>query len=219
MRPPWPTGIIELDTWLLDYWNFVQRGVPAGVDHGRYKHVELEAVRTGYNAHEESIGGGVAIDRVLLTAGNAAGNTWTAAISFILYLAQGTPINYAGFFVCLSGKVGSDDLNLRCYGEDADNIAAYQATTNNITNRTKTTAYTDKNEIDWPGGSYYEEFDVTDIIQEIVNRSNFDFGHHIGLMLYDNGSTSGTYGQFRGHENTSGKGPVLMVNTDFVKSE
>jgi len=129
-----------------------------------------------------------------------------------LNISQGTTITSAKIYrvvgngAMVDRYVGSNvwpvpstfTVKLRIYGEDNDNKDETPTTNSGFDALPRTTAYTDVQEnystpFGSSGANYIDDIDVTDIVQEIVNRSGWTSGNHIGFFIEDNGSTnSGT---------------------------
>lgn len=141
-------------------------------------------VGPGRDGHEVSSTGGVAIDRSILNIGDfGSGVTWMSCIQFPILIPRGATVSEAKLDLYLITLNGTP--NLRIYGEDTNNAAKVVATTNNISNRTLTTAYVDWN----PTSTEWNTIDITNIVQEIVNRSGFVSGN-ISIIFKDNGGAS-----------------------------
>jgi hypothetical protein len=129
-------------------------------------------------------------------------------------IPQGATITnaYVRFIVDVS-QSGSVAVDI--YGEDADNsVAIVDASSNNISNRTKTTAT-----VNWNvGGSgagvntAVDTVDISSIIQEIVNRAGWVAGNSIMIIFQD--PTTSNFREFESYDGESGDAPRLIVDFD-----
>ena len=92
---------------------------------------------------------------------------------------QGATITSATLSVWLNNSSYVDPVGT-FYGLDADNVAAFDGTDNEVTDKGLTTASLGWNASGLTHNQYYEH-DVTSIIQEIVNRGGWSAGNGIGI--------------------------------------
>jgi hypothetical protein len=78
-----------------------------------------------------------------------------------------------------SGNNGS----LKIYGEDTDDASSFNTHNCNITNRTKTSEYATWNLSSWNGYTYYYTPDIANVVQEIVNRTNWSSGNDMAFII------------------------------------
>jgi hypothetical protein len=102
-------------------------------------------------------------------------------------IPQGTTISYAELRIKAQFKVGTGRLKAIAYGIDEDNTADFSS---NPFGRTKTTANSTR-DVSPPEIGTYFEFDVTSLVQEIVNRAGWASGNNLGILVEDNGSDTG----------------------------
>jgi hypothetical protein len=104
-------------------------------------------------------------------------------------IPQGATIHSAKITFKAHSTQTTANCNIRIKGEDATHPVVY-STYANFAARIKTTAYQDWDAIEsWAANSDYDSPDITDIIQEIVNRVGWESGHNLGIFLEDHGST------------------------------
>lgn len=106
----------------------------------------------------------------------------------------------------------------RLFGEAVDDAEAF---TNNeaaflAREANKTTAYVDWKPDGWYAGNVYASPDIKTIIQEIVDRENWDSGNALVIFIddYDDRSTHAPYNYRDGYSYKSGgaaNGPILEV--------
>jgi len=124
-------------------------------------------------------------------------------------------------------ETDSETTNLTFWGEDADNPGAFQSTSYNISNRTKTSASVNWNVPSWSStGVTHQSPDIKTVIQEIVNRGGWSSGNALVVIVtgsgkrvaeaYD-GSTSQAPLLHVDYETTGGTAPtmsIMRVDTD-----
>jgi hypothetical protein len=124
----------------------------------------------------------------LWAVGNNGGETWKGAYRFEnLLLNQATTIYSAKLNLYVSARDGSSNILLRVFGIDEDDTVAFD-TNGAATARPKTTAFTD-NTSNISAGSGFN-IDVTSSVQEVINRSGWASGNHLGFIIDDNGTSA-----------------------------
>lgn len=82
-----------------------------------------------------------------------------------------------------------DDPDVTIYGDDTDSAATFTATSNDISNRTQTTAT-----VNWTASSVGTGIvttpDIATIIQEIIDRAGWSSGNAVAVVIKGNGSSS-----------------------------
>lgn len=100
--------------------------------------------------------------------------------------------------------------NVDIYGEDVDDSAAFAASVNNLTGRTKTTA-----KVDWDAvpasspGVIQSSPDIKTVIQEIVDRPGWVTGQDMSIILAPGGSNATR--TFLSYDGQNYSGPMLHV--------
>lgn len=125
--------------------------------------------------------------------GNYSGNVYRSWYRFQnVTIPQGATILSAKlqFQARVSSYNANEDCNVRIYFEDADNPAA-PSDLSNLTGRTLTTEYVDWTDIGaWSDDTWYDSPDLTDALQEVVDRGGFASGNAVIAHVLDNSSTS-----------------------------
>ncbi|MCB9196416.1 MAG: T9SS type A sorting domain-containing protein [Flavobacteriales bacterium] len=88
----------------------------------------------------------------------------------------------------------SGTANLVIYGEASDNAAAFTSSTNNLSNRTRTTTSVSWSPNSWStdqNGTNEQTPDITNIVSEIINRSGWDMGNALVILIEGSGTRSG----------------------------
>ena len=105
-------------------------------------------------------------------------------------IPQGATINSAYLAVTSSGNYIKDTVNSLIQGEDADTAAAF-TTVANYQGRTRTTAYTTWNGIShWSNGVEYLSDDISDVVQEITDRTAWVSGNNMVIFWDDHNAYS-----------------------------
>ncbi|MEE9355516.1 MAG: PilC/PilY family type IV pilus protein [Methylococcaceae bacterium] len=103
----------------------------------------------------------------------------------------------------------SSDTSLTVYGQDIDDSVAF-STVNNLSNRDKTDAEVSWSDISaWTQGVRYQTPDLTNIVQEIVNRTGWCGNNSLAFLLEGAGIRRAE--SFEGNPSAA---PVLRVNYD-----
>jgi hypothetical protein len=118
-------------------------------------------------------------------------------------IPQGSTIDSATLTINISGLDGSPDLNV--YGNDVDNAAVWSDPGNMPSDITKTTAL--KNAT--PGSTGSLAIDVTNIVQEIIDRGGWTSGNSLALCIFDNAGSGNNEIEFDSFE-TSGGSPATL---------
>ncbi len=154
-------------------WPEIQKRVTTSSD-------DAEEASTGYTQLTRS-GLHFMLDNANNTVPRAIGMRWTN-----IQVPPGAIIT-AAWISFTTATTGSNPLDIRFYGQAADNAPTFTTATYNITSRTKTKAYKD-----WIGvapwtilgeeGPAQESANLATIIQEIVNRPGWALGNSIVLI-------------------------------------
>jgi hypothetical protein len=132
---------------------------------------------------------------IILSAGTRWAGLWVDGSA----ISQGSTINSATLRYKAS-STSYDDPNIIWYGNDVDTASVFTTGAGNISTRTLTTAsVADKST--GIGADDYRDIDVTDIVQEIVDRASWSgpialigdcqsvtFTCNVRIVAYDNGS-------------------------------
>jgi len=149
-----------------------------------------------------------------LRFGKGSVNTYNCGVCFTaVNVPQGATITAAKLTFIAAQNVSGTTANARIYAEAADGPAAsftnkadYEARIANLT-----TEYVDWSSIGaWTQESSYDTPDITDVIQEIVDRAGWVSGNNITVFIKDNASSTSAYRQPDSYDYGS-KFPVLSV--------
>lgn len=136
----------------------------------------------GDDACEETGGAVSTSEATLRTYGKSL-----IGVRFQLFVPQGAIIDQVALKLFNDSNTVSS-FYVDIYAEDTDDSAAFSASANNLSARTKTTAH-----VAWISGSTPNSWTfspyINSVIQEVVSRSGWEFGNHITLLLEVDDST------------------------------
>jgi hypothetical protein len=121
-----------------------------------------------------------------LTAGtiNTSGLNQRLGFRFTnVTVPQGATVTATGFGLYLTTTTADSPANATIHGHDTDNAATFTTSTNNISNRTLTTAsHTYSSSLTDVGVGYWG-VDITSVIQEIIDRPGWASGNSIVIIV------------------------------------
>ncbi len=141
---------------------------------------------------------------------------WNAGVRFQgVAIAQGSTIDLATLKLFERGTFASTATG-RIYGADVDDVGVW-GVGNEPKNITKTTAST---AISTANDAQYNDFDVTAVVQEIINRGGWVSGNDLGFAALNTlGDTMGTaVGQFVFYDYNAGQSVASVLEIDFTAS-
>jgi type IV pilus assembly protein PilY1 len=106
------------------------------------------------------------------------------------YIPQGVTITSAKI-VFKAGGSDSDTVNLRIRADKVADAPIYTATTSNISSRAQTTAFVDWSVGSWSTDDFYETPDLTSVVQEAVNQTDWCRGNAMAFTFKRNGVDTG----------------------------
>jgi hypothetical protein len=120
--------------------------------------------------------------------------TWNGYFRFPdITLPQGASVSMARIFVNVQSSEGSGNIRYRIRGLDEDNTASFNSGSHPA-DRSKTDAYTDLSlGIPAGGPGAFIESNVSNIVNEIIQRGGWSSGHAMGFAIDNNGSDNGVY--------------------------
>ncbi len=127
-------------------------------------------------------------------------------------IPQGATVTKAEIkFTSASDESGT--ANFIIHGEAHDNSPVFSATTNNISNRTQTSAAVQWNGVEaWTANNVYSSPELKSIVQEIVNRNGWCGSNAMSFIISENGSNS--LRRIKSYDASPDKAPVLYVEYD-----
>ena len=142
---------------------------------------------------------------------NLLGNNIINGLRFReMAIPQGATILEANLvFTANNSNTGSAPLTIK--GENADESGIFTGGAYNISGRTTTSQSVSDDEPSWTSNVQYKTPDLTNIIQAIVNRSNWKIGNDLSLII------SGS-GQRRAYsfDNSPAQAPILNVKVKYT---
>lgn len=106
------------------------------------------------------------------------------------YIPQGVTITSAKIAFKAGGS-DSDTVALRISADKIPDAPIYTATTSNISGRAQTTATVDWSVGAWTSDNFYETPDLTSVVQEIVNQTDWCRGNAMAFTFKRNGTNTG----------------------------
>ena len=108
-------------------------------------------------------------------------------------------------FTAQEDEYGS--ARVKIYGQDLGNPVTFSSNDDDITDRTKTSASKTWNIGTWSGNSTYNTPDITDIVEEIVDRGDWSSGNSMVFIIkYEYGDRDA-----HSYDGSSSKAPLLVV--------
>lgn len=162
-------------------------------------------------------GGAITLNSAGVRFGEAAASEYHAGVRFRgVGIASGYKILAAYVLYYAENNLAANDVDIRIYGEDADNAAAF-TTYANFMGRTLTTAYS---EVDtWQAhaaGTAYTTVDVTGVVQEILDRPGWVSGNALALIFQNQGSTTAAaYRDMSAQDSVANPAPCLHIVLEF----
>lgn len=147
-----------------------------------------------------------------ISLGNVVGNTSNGGFRFQnLGIPQGSTINSA--YIKLYSRQAGSNVLLKIYGDDVDDSLVFADTASQrVNDRTTTTAAVDW-DATWTGGEGYKQSpDIKDIVQEIIDRANWEEGNALTLIIKDDGSGSGDDAKVTTYDNDPTEAAILEIN-------
>jgi len=152
------------------------------------------------------------ITRTELRFGNDA-NPKIAGMRFLsVTVPQGTTLTSATLTVTWAATYStSNTIQGNLYGENVDNSAIFTAANGNISGRTLTTAVVASGSINNVTLDATKAWDVTTIVQEIVNRAGWVSGNALSILFKDNGSTGSEWQDVWSYDGSTTKAAKLDI--------
>lgn len=130
---------------------------------------------------------------------------------------QGTQIDSATLTVrAVTASSGTVDITVDIYGVDEDNVSAWADSTNNPKNATLTTASVSHTVTSNWSTPQEDEIDVTDIVQEILDRGGWSSGNALAFYTENGGGSVGTPSLKWVHYDAVGIGTFYAAKLEIV---
>lgn len=170
--------------------------------------------RDGYQLNDSGLFGDITSG--VIHVGNNS-NPVVAAFGFTgVTIPQGATINSASLILTGAGtyNAGAATIQATIYGEDADDSAVLTTANGNMSTRTNTTASVATGSLVSVVLDTEYPFDVTSIIQEIVDRAGWVSGNALTLLLRDNGSDGSEWQEYYSYDGDPMKAAKLNIEYD-----
>ncbi len=160
---------------------------------------------------EENSSGGIYTNSsdIELVADGSKGNQTIGLRFGNLNIPQGATITNA-YVQFTTDETNSGTTNLTIRAHDSDNASAFTTSSNNVSNRSKTSASVAWSPSAWSSvgqaGSNQRTPELKNVIQEVVSRSGFGTNSHIVLIITGTGERTA-----EAYDGTSSSAPLLHV--------
>jgi len=144
------------------------------------------------------------------------GSTESGALRFAnVVIPKNYNVSSATLLIKIGSRRGTSPVKSRVYGLDEDNTGDFSSSPGS---RDRTTATTTGEYS--PTGTGSQTFNVTDIVKEIVARSGWTSGNHLGFWIQDDGTNQSTsndiYNSYNGEPNDSYLAVRLDAEPNFT---
>ena len=132
-----------------------------------------------------------------------------------LSIPQGAKITKAYVrFKASASDSGSTTLSIRAH--DTDSASSFSTSKRNISSRSTTSASERWSPSSWRKGSSYSSDDISEVVQEVVNRRGWDSGNALALIV--TGDSSSTRRRAVSANRSLGDSPTLYVSYESSRS-
>ena len=147
-----------------------------------------------------------------ISFGEASGDRHAGIKFRNVAIPRNSTINWANVYFIAAGTLTGTTCNARIYGEASANPNSFSSYAD-FMGRTLTSAYVDWNNVPaWTSGNQYVSPNIKTIIQEIVNRGDWDSGDNLALFFKNNGSSTGARRASYGYED----GYSIVLEIQFI---
>lgn len=130
-------------------------------------------------------------------------------------ISQGAKIVSAALRVCADQTCEGTDARWNIYGQNAGDCDEF-STKEEFEARPKTVAKVDTGFFTvWVEGTWYENPDISTIIQEIVNRPDWESGNALALLLFGHAEARTTH-EIRSYDANPGQAAILEVTYEAM---
>lgn len=134
------------------------------------------------------------------------GEEWIGLRFQGLTIPQGATITNA-YIQFTADASDNGSTSLRIYGEDEDDADQFSSSDDDITDRTRTSAYKNWTPTSWTSNSTYNSEDIKTIVQEIVNRTGWSSGNDMAFIIKPISGERDAYS----YNQSSSKAPLLVI--------
>ena len=125
-------------------------------------------------------------------------------------IPQGATIISAKLTLKCAASTNTGVANANIYGNNVDNASSIPSLSA-YNSAALTTAFTNWVITSWTVGSVYDSPDITNLIQEIVNRPGWASGNALQVLIKNNGSGSNSTKAFTSYNTTPASSALLTV--------
>lgn len=146
--------------------------------------------------------------------GNPGAVVRQIALRFVgVNIDQGATITSAKITFTASTDRASQSINMKIHGVDEDDTAEFVISPEDTARtRTHTTANVDWDEtITTTTDVEFDSADITNIVQEIVDRVGWSSGNAMGFWIADDGTSSGNYVDSTDYNSTNSEAALLTI--------
>lgn len=172
-------------------------------------------VATGNDDAEEAESGAMYLNssdlELVYDSYNSAGNQQVGMRFTGISIPQGATITNA-YLVFTADEVRTGSSAVTIYGEDVNDASGFSTSSNNISNRTKTSASAAWSILNWNTvGETHQSPEVKSIVQEVVNRSGWSAGNDMVFIVTGSGRRAA-----ESYNGSSSKAPLLHVEYEYT---
>ncbi len=147
-------------------------------------------VQNGADDAYQTSGGTVIVNSQTIALHYNGGAQQTGVRFRRLYIPQGATITSARIQLKAS-NTDSSTVNLSITADKIADAPVYAAINNNISGRTQTTAAVAWNPGAWTSGQFYDTPDLTTVLQEVVNQTDWCYGNAAAFTFTRTGTDTG----------------------------
>jgi hypothetical protein len=121
---------------------------------------------------------------------------------------QGATITAAYVRFRADDNSGNDSASVKIYAEDANDASSFSYSDDDLTDRTKTSAYSTWSIPRFYDNTYYNSADIKSVIQEVVDRNGWSSGNDMNIII---SPSSGNKREAKSRNNSSSSAPELYI--------
>ena len=143
-----------------------------------------------YDAEENISTGAVSLNDKMISLGERAGQSTLVGLKISsIGINRGVTITNA-YLRFRAADNHTNPANLTIKGELTDYAVTFSTTTNDISNRTTTTASTNWVPGNWDNGKFYDSDDISAVIQEIIDQPQWEKDNPMAFIISGTGERS-----------------------------
>lgn len=167
---------------------------------------------SGDDGHTKAAIGFDSVNSVIYL-GSVGGNSYYCFFRFTnVTVPAGATIISAKITLTAAANRAANTVNVDIYGNDVGDATAPTSTAE-YNALAETTAKVDWDAISaWTADTEYDTPDISDIVQEIVDRGDFSSGNAMQFKIKDSGSTASVYRESYSFDGSAAKAALLTIN-------